>query len=332
VDRRAFLGVAILGHPAALRVAEAQRSSGIPRVGYLSLLSRADPTIGPLRDALLKGLRELHYVDGKTITVEWRFAEGKQDRLPELAADLVRLSVDLIFAETTAAARAARQATTTIPIVFNPLADPVREGFVASLGRPGGNLTGLTQMAPELSGKRVEVFKEAVPEMARLGVLSHPGVLGEATGRIMLEEPDAGARASQLQLPRFEAQRPDGLDAVFGAMSRERVDGVVVLASPMFLSERRRIADLAIKNRLPTRFILREFGEAGGLMSYGPNYAELWRRSATYVHRILKGAKPADLPVEQPTKFELVINLRTAKALGLTIPPAVLARADQVVQ
>jgi putative tryptophan/tyrosine transport system substrate-binding protein len=254
---------------------------------------------------------------------------GPASRAP---VDLVRLKVDLIFAETTAAARAGMQGTAAIPIIFNPLADPVREGFVASLARPGGNLTGLTQMASELSGKRVEVFKEAVPEMIRMGVLSHPGVLSEATERMMLWETDAGARALQLQTQRFEAQRPDEFDAAFAAMSRERVGGLIVLASPMFLSERRRIAELAIRNRLPTMFILREFAQAGGLMSYGANYPELWRRTATYVDRILKGAKPADLPVEQPTKFELVINLKTAKALGLTIRPVVLARADEVIR
>ena len=331
LDRRALLAgsLALFAAPGG---AAAQQAAKVRRMGYLSLLSRGDPTIGPLRDALQNGLRELGYVDGRTIAIEWRFAEGKRERLPELAAELARLGVDLIFAETTAAARAAKQVTTTIPIVFNPLADPVREGFVASLGRPGGNLTGLTQMAPELSGKRVEVFKEAIPDIVRLGVLSHRGVLSEATGRATLEETEAGARALKLPLHRFEAQGPDELDRVFDALVVEKVGGLIVLASPVFLSERRRISDLGMKKRLPTMFILREFAEAGGLMSYGPNYPELWRRTATYVDRILKGAKPGDLPVEQPTKFELVINLRTAKALGLTIPPAVLARADEVIQ
>ena len=301
-------------------------------MGYLSLLSRSDPTIGPLRDAFQQGLREVGYIEGQTMTIEWRFAEGKRERLPELAAELVRLKVDLIFTETTAAARAATQVTTTIPIVFNPLADPVREGFVGSLARPGANLTGMTQMAPELSRKRVELFREAIPGMTRVGILLHSGVLSEATGRVMLEETEAGAQAARLQLERVEAQGPDDFDALFAAMYRERIGGLIVLASPVFLSERRRIADLATKNRLPTMFILREFAEAGGLMSYGPNYAELWRRTATYVDRILKGAKPSDLPVEQPARFELLINLKTARALGLTIPASVLTRADQIIQ
>src|SRR5262249_35501393 len=246
--------------------------------------------------------------------------------------ELVRLKVDLIFAETTPAARAATQATTTIPIVFNPIADPVGQGFVANLARPGGNATGLTQASPELSGKRLELLRGAVPRATRVGVLSHSGVPSERAVRVMLEETETAARALGVQLRRSEVQGPRDLDRAFAAMSREKVGALIVLPSPMFLSERRLIAELAAKNRLPAMFFLSEFAEAGGLMSYGPKFPELWRRAAVYVDKILKGAKPADLPVEQPRNFELVINLKTAKELGLTIPQSLLLRADQVIQ
>jgi ABC-type uncharacterized transport system substrate-binding protein len=331
MDRRSFLVEvgALVSLPLA---AEAQQPAKVPRVGYLSMFSRSDPTFEPFRDVFKQGLREHGYIEGQTITVEWRFAEGSRARLPDLAAELVRLKVDLIIAETTPATRAAKEATTTIPIVFNPIADPVQEGFVASLARPGGNLTGVTQMSPELGGKRLELFKGAVPRMTRVGVLAHPGLFGEATVRIMLEETEAAARASGVQLQHLEVQGPNDFDRTFAVMSRQRVAGLIVLPSPMFFSERRRIVDLAAKNRLPAMFFLRGFVEAGGLMSYGPDLPDLWRRAAGCVDKILKGAKPGDLPVEQPTKFELVINLKTAKALGLTIPPSLLLRADQVIE
>jgi putative ABC transport system substrate-binding protein len=323
------LSLALLAAPL---VARAQQTTKVSRVGYLSMLSRSDSTYEPLRDAFQQGLRERGYIEGQTIAFEWRFADGRLERLPQLAAELVRLKVDLIFTETTPAARAAQQATTTIPIVFNPIADPVREGLVASLARPSANVTGLTQMAPELGGKRLELFKEAVPGMTRVGVLSHHGVPSETTVRIMLEETAAAARASGVELQRLEAQGPNDLDRPFAALSRAKVGGLIVLPSPMFLSERRRIVDLAAKNRAPTMFPFREFVEAGGLLSYGPNFLELWRRTATYVDKILKGARPSELPMEQPTRFELVINLKTATALGLTIPQSVLVRADQIIQ
>jgi len=295
------------------------------------MLSRSDPTFGRLRDAFRQGLREHGYTEGQTLTIEWRFAEGRLEQLPELAAELVRLKVDLIFAETTPAARAAKQATTTIPIVFNPIADAVGEGFVASLARPGGNVTGLTQAAPELSGKRLELLKETVPGMTRVGLLSHPGVPSEAAVKSMLVQTEAAARALRVQLKYLQAHGPNDFARALAAMSRERVDGLILIPSPMFLSERRRIVDLAAKNRLPAMFYFREFAEAGGLMSYGPDLPKLWRSAAAYVDKILKGAKPADLPVEQPTKFELVINMKTAKALGLTIPQTLLQRADEVI-
>jgi putative ABC transport system substrate-binding protein len=332
MNRRVFIGTLASGLLAEPLAAGAQQPTKVPRVGYLSSLSRSDPTFATLRDALLQGLREHGYVDGRTITIEWRFAEGSQPRLPSLAAQLVRLRVDLLFAEATPAALAAKQATITIPIVFSPVADPIGSGLVATLARPGGNITGLTFMAPELGGKRLELLKETVPGMTRVGVLSHPGNPSEATLKSMLAEMEAAARASRVHLQRRQAQGPNDLDRAFAAMSREGVEGLLLLPSAMFSSERRRIADLAAKNRLPTMFFFREFVEAGGLVSYGPSFVELWRRAATYVDKILKGAKPADLPVEQPTKFELVINLKTAKALGLKIPQSLLVRADEVIQ
>jgi ABC-type uncharacterized transport system substrate-binding protein len=330
MDRRAFItvvGGSILVAPLAV---EAQPPANVPKVGYLSMLSRSDPTFAPLRDAFLQGLREHGYTEGRTVIFERRFAEGKPERLPEFAAELVRLEVKLIFTETTPAARAAKGATTTLPIVFNPVADPVGDGLVAGLARPGGNVTGLTQMASELSGKRLELFKQALPRLSRVGILAH--LYSERIVRIMLEETEVAARAAGVHAERVEVQGPTDLDKRFVTMSRERVNGLIVLPSPMFLSERRHIVDLAAKNKLPTMFFLREFAEAGGLISYGPNFPELWRRAATYVAKILEGAKPGDLPIEQPTRFELVVNLKTAKALGLTIPQSVLVRADEVIQ
>jgi putative ABC transport system substrate-binding protein len=332
MDRRTFISSVTLALLAAPLAAEAQQPTKVSRVGYLSSLSRSDPTYATLRDALLQGLREHGYVEGRTITIEWRFAGGSESGLPNLAAELVRLRVDLLFAEATPSALAAKQATITIPIVFSPIADPIGSGLVATLARPGGNITGLTFMAPELGGKRLELLKETVPGMMRVGVLSHRGNPSEATLKSMLAEMEAAARASGVQLQHQQAQGPNDLDRAFAAMSRERVDGLILLPSAMFSSERRRIADRAAKNRLPTVFFFREFVEAGGLVSYGPSFVELWRRAAMYVDKILKGAKPGDLPIQQPTKFELVINLKTAKALGLTIPQALLQRADQVIE
>ncbi len=212
------------------------------------------------------------------------------------------------------------------------MADPIESELVASLARPGGNITGSSLLGAELTGKRFELFKEAVPGMTRVGVLSHPGVPSKGTLKIMLEETEVAARTLGVKLKHLEAQSPNDFDRAFAAMSRERVDGLILILSPMFLGERRRIVDLAAKNRLPAMFYTREYAEAGGLMSYGPNITELWRGAAKYVDKILKGAKPSDLPVEQPTRFELVINLRTAKTLGLTIPQSLLQRADQIIR
>ncbi len=334
ISRRAFIGglaggllAALLATPLAV---EAQQVGKVPRVGYLSVFSSSNPY--PPSEAFWQGLHDLGWVEGKNIAIEWRFAEGNARRLPDLAAELVRLRVDLIFAETTPAARAVKQATTTVPIVFSPIADPIGSGLVANLARPGGNITGITFMAPELGGKRLELLKQAVPGMTRVGVLSHPGDPSEATVKSVLEQTEAAARALGVQLLRLEAQGPNDLDRAFAAMSRERVGGLILIPSAMFVDERRRIVNVVVKDRLPAMFYFREFVEAGGLMSYGPNFRELWRRAATYVDKILKGAKPSDLPIEQPTKFKLVINLKTAKTLGLTIPPSLLGRADEVIQ
>ena len=330
MKRRVFLagtGAVLLTAPLA---AEAQQAGKVPRVGYLSVFSPSNPY--PPSEAFWQGLHDLGWIEGQNIAIERRFADGKAQRLPDLAVELVRLRIDLIFAETTPAARAVKQATTTIPIVFSPIADPIGSGLVANLARPGGNITGITFMAPELGGKRLELLKQAVPGMTRVGVLSHPGDPSEATVKSVLEQTEAAARALGVQLLHLEAQGPNDFDRAFAAMSRERVGGLILIPSAMFVDERRRIVNLMVKGRLPGMFYFREFAEAGGLISYGPNFRELWRRAATYVDKILKGAKPGNLPIEQPTKFELVINLKAAKALGLTIPPSVLGRADEVIQ
>jgi putative ABC transport system substrate-binding protein len=265
--------------------------------------------------------------------IEYRDAEGKPERLPALAAELVALKVDVIVTGGgTTPALAAQQATKTIPIVFASAPDPVTDGLVTSLARPGGNVTGSSNLNPELVGKCLEQLKQAVPGVSRVAVLRQPGAAGERTDKEMLKGADVAARALEVRLHVVEARGPADLDRAFSDMTRARAGALTVLPSAMFFSERRRLLDLAAKNRLPAVYPQREFVDAGGLMAYGPNLADLFRRAATYVDKILKGAKPGDLPVEQPTKFELVINLKTAKALGLTIPPSLLLRADQVIE
>jgi ABC-type uncharacterized transport system substrate-binding protein len=264
--------------------------------------------------------------------IEYRDAEGKPERLSALAAELVALKVDVIVAAGAPHALAVKQTTRTIPIVFAVAADPVTDGLVTSLARPGGNVTGLSSFGPELVGKRLELLRQAVPGVSRVAVLWQPGGSGERTDKDMLKRAEVAARALGVRLQFVEARGPADIDRAFSDMTRERADALIVLGSPMFFAERRRLVDLAAKHRLPALYSARDSVDAGGLMSYGQNFADLFRRAATYVDKILKGAKPADLPVEQPTKFELVINLRTAKALGLTIPPSLLARADQVIE
>ena len=329
VHRRDFL-VAAGTLLAAPLVAEAQQAAKVARIGYLSTSLASSPH---LRDAFLQGLRDLGYVEGRNVVIEYRDAEGKVERLPTLAAELVALKVDVIVVGgSTRVTLAAMQATKTVPIVFTNVGDPVESGLVTSLARPGGNVTGLSALGPELVGKGLELLKQAVPGVDRVAVLWRPGALGEHTDKDMLTRADVAARALGLRLQFVELRDPDEFARAFSDMSSARAGALTVLPSNRFLRERRRLVDLAAKNRLPAVYTSREFVDAGGLMSYGANSADLFRRAATYVDKILKGAKPGDLPVEQPTKFELVINLKPAKALGLTIPQSVLGRADQTIE
>jgi putative ABC transport system substrate-binding protein len=309
--------------------ADAQQTTKPARIGYLATGGNLpQPT-----EAFRRGLHDLGYVEGRNILTEYRSAEGKPERLPVLASELIALKVDVIVAAGgTSAALAAKQATKTIPIVFPAVGDPVTSGLIASLARPGGNLTGLALQSPELVGKCLEQIKEAVPWVSRVAVLWQPGNAPERADKEMLNEADLAAGALGLKLYVVKARGPDDFPRAFAEMKRRQVDALTVLSSPVFASERRRIAELAVKNRLPTVFAFRAYVDAGGLMSYGPNIADLFRRAATYVDKILKGAKPADLPVEQPTTFELVVNLKTAKALGLTIPSSMLGRANHVIE
>jgi putative ABC transport system substrate-binding protein len=329
MDRRIFLAT-VAGLLAAPLAGEAQQAAKIPRIGYLSSTLAASPH---LKEAFRQGLRDLGYVEGRHLVIEYRDAEGKVERFPALAAELVALKVDVIFVGGgTRAALAAMQATRTVPIVFAGVPDPVAIGLVTSLARPGGNVTGLSGFASELVGKCLEQLKRAVPGVSRVAVLWPPGALPERTEKDYLKAADVAARALEVRPQFVEARGPEDFDRAFSDMTRARAGGLTVLPYQLFVNERRRLVELAAKNRLPAVYPLREFVDAGGLMSYGWNVADLLRRAATYVDKILKGAKPGDLPVEQPTKFEFVINLKTAKALGLTIPPSVLGRADEVIQ
>jgi putative ABC transport system substrate-binding protein len=278
-------------------------------------------------EAFRHGLRDLGYVEGHTITLEYRFAEGQADRLPALVAELVRLPVDILVVDGTVAVRPAQHATTTIPIVMMA-GDPVGAGLIASLAHPGGNITGLSMMIPDLSGKRLEILQEAVRNLSRVAVLRHR----DAPVDPYVTETQAAAQALGLQLQALEVRSPDEFAQAFAAMTSEHADALVLIPSGLFFSHRSQLAALAMQHRLPAMFLEREFVEAGGLIAYGPSLADLSRRAATYVHKILQGAKPADLPVEQPLRFELVINLKTAKALGMTMPPSLLLLADEVLQ
>ena len=329
MERRRFIEVIAGGLLAAPLAAEAQQAAKVARIGYLATDLAANLH---LREAFLQGLRDLGYVEGRSLVIEYRNAEGKSERLPALAAELVALKVDVIVAGGTPVALAAKQATTTLPIVFAGVGDPVASGLVTSLALPGGNVTGSSILNPELVGKCLELLTQAVPGISRVAVLWQPGGLGERTGKDMLKRAEVAARALGVRLQFVEARGPEDFDKAFSDMTRARAGALTVLGSVMFFGERRRLVDLAAKNRLPAVYPLREYVDAGGLMSYGPNTADLFRRAATYVDKILKGAKPGDLPVEQPTKFELVINMKTAKALGLTIPQSLLGRADEIIQ
>jgi len=307
--------------------AAAQQPKKVPRIGVLWLYS---PTIAtPFAEAFRQGLRGLGYVEGQNIALEERWAEGRFDRLPSLAAELVRLNVDIIVTASTPAAQAGQQATRSIPIVMTNVSDPVESGLVSSLARPGGNVTGLSLMHPDLSGKRLELLKEIIPKISQVAVLSNPS---NPNTPPLLRETEAAARALRVQLQVVEVRDSTELDKAFSAMTRDRAGALVVMPDSVLFDQRKRIVDLAAKSRLPAMYPWREPVDGGGLMAYGASGHDIMRGAAVYVDKILKGAKPADLPVEQPTKFELVINLKTAKALGLKIPAAVLARADQVLE
>jgi putative tryptophan/tyrosine transport system substrate-binding protein len=319
-----FVAIAILGGGAT---GEAQQAKKIPRIGFLS--STSPSTISARVEAFRQGLRELGYVEGKSILIEWRYAEGKLDRLPEFAAELVRLKVDIIASASPPVTRAVKETTVTVPIVMAQDPDPVGSGFVANLARPGGNITGLASLTPELSGKRLELLKEITPGLDEVAVLGTSTEPGHAQA---LKEIELAAGAFKVHLQYLDVLDPKDIEAVFRAAAKGRADAVLVMNSPFLVSHRKQVADLAVKNRLPAIYYSTEFVEDRGLMSYGVSFTDLFRRAATYVDEILKGAKPADLPVEQPTKFELVINLKAAKQIGLTIPPTVLARADKVIR
>ena len=310
--------------------ADAQQPGKVPRIGYLSAPDPA--TDSPRSEAIRLALGELGYIEGQNIAIEYRYAEGKLDRAAQLAADLVRLKVDIIVvAGGNTLIRAAKNATKTIPIVMAGAApDPVEAGFVESLARPGGNVTGLALLISELAGKRLELFKEAVPKLVRVAVLYDPAT--PASVLDVKEVLPAAARALRLTIQSWEVRDADGFGKVFAALNKNRPDGLYVSPGSLTLANRKRIADFALKSRLPSMYFRREFVDAGGLMSYGADLAGSYRRVAYYVDRILKGAKPADLPVEQPTKFELVFNLKTAKQIGLTIPQSMLYRADKVIK
>jgi putative ABC transport system substrate-binding protein len=306
----------------------AQPQSTVPRLGILTPAAEAST---PLWEAFRQGLRDLGYVEGKNIALEYRFAAGQNERLPELAAELVRLPVDVIVAGGSAATRAAQQATRTLPIVMAATSDPVGEGLVASLARPGGNITGLSFLGEDLPGKRLEILKETVPQSTRIAVLANPAFPAYAS---RMHHLTGAARALGLHLHVVEVRRADELDTAFAGLPRAGADAVLVLEDAVVLNGQRGrvVAELAATHRLPVMYAWREWVVAGCLMSYGPSLPDVRRRAATYVDKILQGAKPADLPVEQSTKFDLLINLKTAQALGITIPPHLLVLADEVIQ
>jgi putative tryptophan/tyrosine transport system substrate-binding protein len=327
MSRKLLLGVLAILFLAPVYLARAQQPTKIPRIGFLGGGS-ASANAGRI-EAFRQGLRELGYVEGKNVVIEHRWADGKLDRLPALASELVRLKVDIIVSAGPTVTRVAKEATVTIPIVMGFDDDPVGSGFVASLARPGGNITGLSALSPELSGKQLELLKEITPRLSRVAVVgssTHPGTAQS------LKELELATAVLKVQLQNLDILDPKEIEATFRAASKGRADAVIVLTSVVTNSNRKQIVDVAAKNRLPAIYYTAEWVEAGGLMTYGASFTDLFRRAATYVDKILKGAKPADLPVEQPMKFEFIINLKAAKQIGLTIPPNVLARADRVIK
>jgi putative tryptophan/tyrosine transport system substrate-binding protein len=308
--------------------AEAQEAEKVPKIGYLVSGSRADRST--LTDAFHEGLRELGYVEGKTIVIEYRYGDAKPDRLPGLASELVRLKVDtIVVAGGAAPVRAAKNATETIPIVMLNVIDPVARGFVASLARPGGNITGLSTLAPEVGGKRLELLREMIPKLLRVAVI---GVSTAHDNDPEMKAMEVAARVLGVQLESMEVRGSNDLESIFSEIARRRTGALIGLQTASISNLRKQIAERAVKSRIPAVSYQKQFADDGWLLSYGPDFAHLYRRAATYVDKILKGAKPSDLPVEQPTKFELVINLKTAKQIGLTIPPNLLARADRVIR
>ena len=308
-------------------VAEAQQPARIPRIGILSAAS-ASVLTGRV-EALRRRLRELGYVEGKNIVIEIRYADGKRERLPDLAAELISLKVDVIVAGAPAAILAAKKASATIPIVFAAAGDPVGDGLVSSLARPGGNITGLSNMGSDLDGKRLELLKEAFPKVARVAFLWSPG---STRGNLALTEMEAAAKAVGVKLLSLEVRSLDDFEKAFARAKRDGAQALITIQGGLIVTQQRQVLDFAAKNRLPAMYAESEFVEAGGLMSYAPNTADQWRRAADYVDKILKGTKPADIPVEQPKKFEFVINLKAAKQIGVTMPPNVLARAERVIK
>jgi len=325
--RESIIAVVALGAAAGPIASFAQQQGKVWRVGFLTLRPASENS--QYTDAFLKGMRELGYVEGKNLVVEWRFADGKFERLPGLAAELVQLKVDVIVAVASPAIGAAQKATTTIPIVMATTGDPVGSGFVKSLARPGGNITGLSNMGGDIGPKLFDLLHSVVPKLSRVAVLVTPT---STTYRAILESIQAAAQKAGVKTLVAEASSPQDIENAFSMMVREKADAVIVGASTFFSQQRRQIGELATKYRIPSMFGNRVNVEAGGLMSYGQKIADNYVRAATYVDKILKGAKPGDLPVEQPVTLELVVNLKTAKALGLTIPQSILLRADEVIQ
>jgi putative ABC transport system substrate-binding protein len=311
---------------ASVGLVEAQQQAKAARIGFLMASS---PGADSRVDGFRQGLRELGYMEGKNIAIEWRYAEGKEDRVPKLAAELVQLNVEIIVTDGTNVTRAAKNATKTIPIVMASDADPVGNGFVASLARPGGNVTGLVNLLAGLSGKRLELLKEAIPGISRVGVLWNPENPSSVSG---FKDTQEAAQALAMQLQSLEVRGPDEFEGAFQAAIKGQARALSIVSDSLMFNNRRRLLELAAKHRLPTMHTQSLWVEAGALMSYGTYLPDLWRRAAAYVDKILKGAKPTDLPVEQPMKFEFVINLKTAKQLGLTIPQSVLYRADKVIK
>jgi putative ABC transport system substrate-binding protein len=311
--------------------AHAQQPTKVPRIGYLSAQS---PSAESSRlDGLRQALRELGYVAGKNFIFENRFVEGKLERLPDLAAELVRLKVDVIVTTGSPSTRAAQQATQTIPVVMTVVGDPIEAGFVASLAKPGGNITGLTQISPQLSGKRLELLKESFPKISRVALFVDGALTVQRQASQVLQETQAAADALGVKLVSLKIQGPGAdLEEAFKALTSQRAGALIIPPGPSLILHRKRFVYLTAKSRLPAMYGDSEWPDSGGLMSYGPDYIDIYHRAGVYVDKILKGAKPADLPVEQPTKFELVINLKTARQIGLTIPQSVLYRADRVIK